>query len=38
MSNTMTRTKLIDFLDQYSGSKVPGLQYAFIGSDETLFE
>jgi D-alanyl-D-alanine carboxypeptidase len=38
MSNSITRNKLIDFLDRYAGSEVPGLQYAVIGSDETLFE
>jgi len=37
MSNSITRNKLIDFLDRYAGSKVPGLQYVVISSDETLF-
>jgi D-alanyl-D-alanine carboxypeptidase len=36
--NSITRNKQIDFLDRFIGSKVPGLQYAVVGLDETLFE
>ena len=37
MKPPLIRAALVDFLDQYAGPKVPGLQYMVIDTDENSF-
>ena len=38
MDRPITKDNLIDILDRYSGSQVPGLQYVVVDTQGTLFE
>ena len=38
MEKAVTRSNLIDTIDQCAGSQVPGLQYVVVDAEETLFE